>query len=771
MRGEQGRGGAYIQAEREAEADAAASGAPKDIASTPPESRERARDGGSISQSQSSVLQLIRVQTELWLAWLSLPRKALAKQKQLVAEGKVLPVGQKASGSAEIMRKMNSWGAFVGRGSKWEKMAGENTMMLPKAVHEERKKQEVKRRGKLKTMAGKLLKAVAGGKEEEEKDGGEHVAGNLLKMATSRKEAEEETPAEETICGFIEQGKFFEACDHIYNLEHSENDGVGKSESLYALLAERMWTVVGEALSGSGGMFLEQLQSVGELLKWEKQKAAEWLDSGQETESVSTWSPNFWRKDLEEKLIQYMTAQIPPLGSSSNTDETALNQHLSQLETTFLPGLEHRSGFFKEAGLLITYAHCCHASLSSHLSTLTDSNHFSFSQCILVYEWGLKIYKSGSETCLRPRETPQNSLSLGVQCLVWIILKTEEKLLAVTRKEVGKGLKEAFEIGKPPCAVAAVIQILTEKTEAARRVSESLSEKVETVCLEECLRFLESYENEVRRFLQCDGCPGICSSLRILENCCILRTVWQKLTYICSASTGQNSKVNGFLDRMEDEVTEHFLQTVTSKVKGTLKEHFKKCDSGFDHILESLKQSFLAFGKKKTDTYEALVKAVHVIIITEYVQALLTTPRKPSSVQRRKIVGKIEEDHRTLQTIFKECLDPAAGPLKDPIQAILELIQTSDAEGMKIALMPILKEFPDLRPAVRNMRYRSHMAASAITASKLQGPMQLDAWRGLTAMEDTIPALLQENHVARLIFYAKSRQKMSGIWRKDICRG
>nr|XP_009924561.1 PREDICTED: uncharacterized protein LOC104322881 isoform X1 [Haliaeetus albicilla] len=452
-------------------------------------------------------------------------------------------------------------------------------------------------------------------------------------------------PAEETICGFIEQGKFFEACDHIYDLEHSGNDGVAKSESLYMLLAERMWTVVGEALSGSGRMFLEPLQSVGESLKWQKQKEAEWLGSSQETECVSTWRPNFWRKDLEEKLIQYMTAQIPQFGSSSNTDKTALHQHLSQLETTFLPSLEHRSDVFKEAGLLVTYARCCHASLSSHLSTLTDSNHFSFSQCLSVYEWGLKMYKSGSETCLRPRETPQHGLSLGVQCLMWIILKTEEKLLAVARKEVRKALKEAFDIGKPPCADAAVIQILTEKTEAAWHVSESLSEKVEAVCLEECLRFLESYGNEVRSFLQLDGCPGICSGLRILENCCILRIVWHKLTYICSASTGQDVKVNGFLDRMEDEILGHFLQAVTSKVKGTLKEHFKKCDSGFYYILESLKQSFLAFGKKKTDTYEG----------------------------------------------------PAAGPLKDPIKAILELIQTSDAEGMKIALLPILKEFPDLR--------------------------------------------------------------------------
>ncbi|XP_029820097.1 uncharacterized protein LOC108641318 isoform X2 [Manacus vitellinus] len=565
------------------------------------------------------------------------------------------------------MRKTkHSWAAVAGRGNKGEKTAEENARILPKATHEERKKQEAKRKGTLKTLAGKLLKTVVGGKEAMKKAGGEDVAGNLLKMPTSRKGAERGTPAEETICICIEQGKFLEACDHIYNLKHSGNDGVRKSESLYALLAERMWTVVEEVLSGSGRMFLEPLQSVGESLKWEKQKEADWLGNSQGMDSLSTWSPNFWRKDLEEKLIQYVTAQIPLFGSPANTDDTALKQHLSHLETTFLPSLEHRSDVFKEAGLLVTYARCCCASLCSHLSTLTDSNHFSFSQCLLIYEWGLKIYKSGSKACLRPSQIPQHNLSLDGQYLVWIILKTEEKLLAVTREEVGKALKEAFDIGKPPCTDAAVIQILTEKTEAARRVSESLSEKVEAVCLEQCLRFLE-------------------------------RTVWLKLTYICSASTGQDLKVNGFLDRMEDDITERFLQTVTSKVKGTLKNHFKKCDSGFGHILESLKQSFLAFGKKQTDMYEALVQAVNAIVITEYVQALLTTPRKPSSVQRRKVVNKIEEDHRMMQAIFKECLGPAAGPLKDPIKAILELIQASDAEGMEIALLPILKEFPELR--------------------------------------------------------------------------
>lgn len=159
------------------------------------------------------------------------------------------------------------------------------------------------------------------------------------------------------------------------------------------LLAERMWAMVGEALRGSDGVLLEPLQSVGESLEWEKQKEEEWLGRDQEMESVSTWHPNFWKKDLEEKLTQYMAAQIPRFVPTSNTDEAALKQHLSQLETTFLPNLEHKSGFFREAGLLVTYARCCHASLSSHLSTLTDNKHCTFSQCLVVYEWCLKMYK------------------------------------------------------------------------------------------------------------------------------------------------------------------------------------------------------------------------------------------------------------------------------------------------------------------------------------------------------------------------------------------
>ncbi|XP_065603502.1 exocyst complex component 3-like protein [Cyrtonyx montezumae] len=582
--------------------------------------------------------------------------------------------------------------ALMGRGHKQEKGAGENARMLPEA--KEREKQEKKWLKKLKRPFSNLVEIPSNRKKAAaKKDKSKNVAENLLQMETRRKEEEGEMSAEEVIHRFTEQGKFSQACLYISHLEQSENDDVRDFESLYTLLAEQMWSAMREALSESDGMLLQPLQSVGESLKWQKQKKEEWLSSEQGMEPASTWHPNFWGKDLEKELTQYWIAQIPHFIATDETDETALKQHLSQLETTFLQHLEHRSGSFEKAGLLIPYAQCCCASLSSHLSALIDSEHCTFSQVLLVYEWCLKAYRRSSGMCLGSRQSSQHT---DVESLLRIILKAEEKLLAVAQKEVGTALNEAFDTGKTPCAGAAVIQILTAKTKAAQGISERLREKVEAVCLEECLSFLDSYENKVRSVLQHDDFCGNSSSLQIFENICILRTVWCKLTYLCSASTDQDVKVKEFLDKMEDKIKKHFLWTVTSQVKGTLKNHFRKSDSGFRHDIEFLKESFLVFGKGKTDKYQALVNSVNNIIANEYMQALLTTSRK-SSVKRRQIVSKMEEDHRMLHTTFKECLAPTADALKDPIKTILELIQTPDAEGMKIALLPMLRQFPDLR--------------------------------------------------------------------------
>lgn len=70
------------------------------------------------------------------------------------------------------------------------------------------------------------------------------------------------------------------------------------------------------------------------------------------------------------------------------------------------------------------------------------------------------------------------------------------------------------------------------------------------------------------------------------------RTVWHKLTYIYSVSTNQNFKVNGFLHRIEDDIMQHFLQTISSKVK-VWKTHFNSiCRTYGWHALPSLMSWF-----------------------------------------------------------------------------------------------------------------------------------------------------------------------------------
>ncbi|XP_043404714.1 exocyst complex component 3-like isoform X2 [Chelonia mydas] len=517
--------------------------------------------------------------------------------------------------------------------------SGENASMLPKEAQKEREKQKSNRRQRVKDMAVKLLKNLSFLKEETEEKPVDKESGGRQYLS------------DQAVCELIDQAKFLEACNHIYDLEQSEHKSEIKIDLLYKKVAERMWSVVQEAISGSDSMLLEPLKSVGESLKWEKEKEKEWFDSVKDMESVSTWSPKYWNKDLEKLLMECMATQIPSFVSASNTDESALKDHLN--------------------------------------------GDMSFSKCLLIYEWGFNMYRS--EKLLMPCWTPQQMLLADAYVLKWNFSNVEEKLLTVIQKEVREALRQVITAGGKPYTDTTIIQVLTRRAQAVQHISDTIKDKVEAVCLEELLHFLHSYKHEVRSLLQLDTFSETDSNLQILENCCIFRAAWHKLTYIYHASADTDAKVKGFIDSTEEQSRELLLQAITSKVKVALKGHFRKGHSDFDRFLDCLRSSFSRFEMKNTETYETLIQTVHHNIITEYVQALLTASGKSSSAKRRKIANKIEADHRAMQTLFEECFGPRTASLDDPIEGILEFILLTDIEAMKIQLVILVHKFPDIR--------------------------------------------------------------------------
>ncbi|XP_043371754.1 uncharacterized protein LOC119857420 isoform X3 [Dermochelys coriacea] len=452
------------------------------------------------------------------------------------------------------MRKMKrACCQFIGGRKLQGPSSGENASMLPKETQKEREKQKSKGRQRVKNMAVKLLKNLSSVKEETEEKPVDKESGGRQYLS------------DQAICELIDQAKFLEACNHIYDLEQSEHKSEIKIDLLYKKVAERMWSVVQEAISGSDSMFLEPLKSVGESLKWEKEKEKEWFDRVKDMESVSTWSPKYWNKDLEKLLMECMATQIPSFVSASNTDESALKDHLSQLETTIFPNLRCKRDVFKEAGLLTIYTKCCHACLSSQLSTLTDGD-MSFSKCLLIYEWGFNMYRS--EKLLMPRWTPRQMLLADAYVLKWNFSNVEEKLLTVIQKEVREALRQVITAGGKPYTDTTIIQVLTGRAQAVQHISDIIKDKVEAVCLGELLHFLHSYKHEVRSLLQLDTFSETDSNLQILENCCIFRAAWHKLTYIYHASADTDAKVKEFIDSTEEQSRELLLQAITSKVKG-----------------------------------------------------------------------------------------------------------------------------------------------------------------------------------------------------------
>ncbi|XP_048711005.2 uncharacterized protein LOC125638842 isoform X2 [Caretta caretta] len=450
------------------------------------------------------------------------------------------------------MKKMKH-SQFTGGRKLQGPSSGENASMLPKEAQKEREKQKLNRRQRVKDMAVKLLKNLSSLKKETEEKPVDKESGGRQYLS------------DQAICELIDQAKFLEACNHIYDLEQSEHKSEIKIDLLYKKVAERMWSVVQEAISGSDSTLLEPLKSVGESLKWEKEKEKEWFDSVKDMESVSTWSPKYWNKDLEKLLMECMATQIPSFVSASNTDESALKDHLSQLETTIFPNLRCKRDDFKEAGLLTTYTKCCNACLSSYLSTLTGGD-MSFSKCLLIYEWGFNMYRS--EKLLMPCWTPQQMLLADAYVLKWNFSNVEEKLLTVIQKEVREALRQVITARGKPYTDTTIIQVLTRRAQAVQHISDTIKDKVEAVCLGEFLHFLHSYKHEVRSLLQLDTFSETDSNLQILENCCIFRAAWHKLMYIYHASADTDAKVKEFIDSTEEQSRELLLQAITSKVKG-----------------------------------------------------------------------------------------------------------------------------------------------------------------------------------------------------------
>ncbi|XP_019406309.1 PREDICTED: uncharacterized protein LOC109320601 [Crocodylus porosus] len=568
---------------------------------------------------------------------------------------------------------------LFGKGKQRNASSGENAPMLSQAMPE---KQETHGFQGIKNIAGALLKKA---KSEKEDDREKLVA------------TQEPKSSDEAICQVIDQKNFFDACNHIFDLEQSTPVDKAKIDALYNKLEERMWEVVKRAVQSGDGVLLEPLKSVAASLEWQKQKKKEEFDSNNEMEDTSTWRPKYWNKDLENLLIDCMAAQFPSAESAISTDDMALRKHLKRLETTVLPTLECRRAFFKEAGLLTSYRKCCNVCLSSHLTTLTDCD-FNFSRCLLVYEWGLKMCKS--EKLLQPSWTVEQKVSVEALCLVRIFSDLEEKLLAAAKEEVREALKEAITPRKKLITDTAVVKILTEGTEAVRHISERLRERVEVACLEGFRQFLCSYENEERSLHQPDRPSESCSKLQVFENCIVLRAAWHKLTYIYNTNADMDAKVKESISKIEEEGREYLWKAIAPDVKVTLKNHFRSHDSHLAKFLVPLNSNLLAFEKKGTDSYEMLIRAVHHRIAMEYIQALLTGSRKSRLTQQRPITHRIKQDYETLQDLFVKCLGPEASSGNNPIKVILELNEDTDLEGKKIhliKLIPLLEKVPHLR--------------------------------------------------------------------------
>ncbi|MGH0139448.1 UNVERIFIED_CONTAM: hypothetical protein FKN15_063911 [Acipenser sinensis] len=132
------------------------------------------------------------------------------------------------------------------------------------------------------------------------------------------------------------------------------------------------------------------------------------------------------------------------------------------------------------------------------------------------------------------------------------------------------------------------IQVLNSSITEARRISDSLTSEVETICCQQLLIFIQKYQGHVKKWT-CSKTKKICEEhqFRIVNNCCHLREYVEK---IAEDKTDDSYKIAiRSLEETESEATKLLLQGPVHILKIVVNKAYQQtCLEYFNALLNSV---------------------------------------------------------------------------------------------------------------------------------------------------------------------------------------
>ncbi|XP_040268319.1 uncharacterized protein LOC120982326 [Bufo bufo] len=476
---------------------------------------------------------------------------------------------------------------------------------------------------------------------------------------------------EDQFKSLMSKNEYYEACLLIHDVEQS---GKLDGSKLYEIIAQRMWTSLSLALDGDPNQ-TEGLRTISQCIQWAKE---------QNWSKGPDWSPQEWDNEVESLFDSDIRKHSP----KAELDK-GLDHYLEELEKN-ISEVIRRLEQFPEV-LTAAYLKRLHAELLNQLTSLLDKK-LKYDDHVLLFRW---THKEHRRLCMcRVGSEDFDHMLFGN----WF-LDSGNKIASSGREAIYRTFVEILQSeivwnSYPESEVRYYFtDILEEGTRTCRAVEDlgdTLVSRLQSLLWEEILHFVTRYTAFLtEKVAGAASKNGICVGIRIVKNCCILRSTMENL-----GGVPQDMEIRGIqslLGQCENKGTDLVLSNLKPSLKEAFQNYFKKNCNEYENVLRRLKCTFM---KENIQNDQTLVTLIHHRLVVLFIQSFFKCSKKLSNQNTGEMFSK---GSRILQDCFSDMVSDHCLLSSNPLDFISEMLTANDSQSLHTTTIFFVDKHQDLR--------------------------------------------------------------------------
>ncbi|KAJ8341354.1 hypothetical protein SKAU_G00336450 [Synaphobranchus kaupii] len=416
------------------------------------------------------------------------------------------------------------------------------------------------------------------------------------------------------------------------------------------------------------------------------------------------WCPQNWFTKFTQLVEQAGTQKIPqPPLERMGSEYHVLSEYLQLVQETVLEELKRLSPGLRGTPLFDCMVENFHRCIFAQLDQVLQCT-LTADQTLLVLNWVAHVYLSKE---LMGHPDIKDNCSNGLDMLVFSnwLQRAEKKFLTAVQEAVSERLcsiLQSEEIYWGVCIPGDeenfirlhvdVIQVLHGCIKQAGKTSERLKVKVQAICYQELLFFLEKYAEREKKQLKKRAELDRMYPFRTFSSSMELR---KYVHTIASNRNDDSIKAVHSLKSIEDQSLELVLREPFFKAEASLKEYFKKGNRTKLDVIEEISAHVSTLPKTNQEAHKIAVDTAYERLTSLYLKCLLQSNKSELERSWSDVGSEVTENAKYLHKVFS-CLNPEVKKRNQALLNVGKVLKSNDINAQKITVAEVRIECPDM---------------------------------------------------------------------------